>query len=298
MPVDDLRLQLELRLRGELLRDWCRQLAAADEQVEFDDGWCSGQRVIRFCTKIADALVGGWRETGDCWGLGRLALYEVEDSSDGVRLALRVSLKGMPAETRARIQELIDEGAGLSPDGCIATLRSWELAKGGCTANDAVDLLDAAWRTLVVPYERELVDELIEGDVKDEGDADAGAGVPESPSTPEDEQDDVLLTEGAERAVVSDRFERSKKARALCIAAHGTVCMVCGMDFGEMYGPEFAGTIDVHHRVPLSEIRKDYVVDPVRDLVPVCPNCHRALHSKPGGGVYTVEELRSLLRGH
>ena len=26
--------------------------------------------------------------------------------------------------------------------------------------------------------------------------------------------------------------------------------------------------IHVHHRVPLSEIREEYVVDPVRDLVP------------------------------
>ncbi|MGN1250926.1 MAG: hypothetical protein ACI4XW_12700 [Candidatus Spyradocola sp.] len=37
----------------------------------------------------------------------------------------------------------------------------------------------------------------------------------------------------------------------------------------------------------------EYVIDPVRDLVPVCPNCHRMLHSMPGG-VYSAEELKRL----
>ena len=29
------------------------------------------------------------------------------------------------------------------------------------------------------------------------------------------------------------------------------------------------------------------------DLIPVCPNCHTALHSKKGG-VYTIEELKKM----
>jgi 5-methylcytosine-specific restriction protein A len=49
----------------------------------------------------------------------------------------------------------------------------------------------------------------------------------------------------------------------------------------------------VHHIVPISEIGKEYIVDPIRDLVPVCPNCHMALHSKKDG-VYTIEELRAI----
>ena len=65
------------------------------------------------------------------------------------------------------------------------------------------------------------------------------------------------------------------------------------MDSGKTYGPEFKGKIEVHHIVPISEIGEDYVVDPVNDLVPVCPNCHTALHSKKGG-VYSVQELKQL----
>ena len=70
--------------------------------------------------------------------------------------------------------------------------------------------------------------------------------------------------------------------------------LICGIDFGKTYGPEFAGKIEVHHLVPISEIGEEYVVDPVRDLIPVCPNCHTALHSKEGG-VYTPDELRRIL---
>ena len=35
------------------------------------------------------------------------------------------------------------------------------------------------------------------------------------------------------------------------------------------------------------------IVSSAKDLVPVCPNCHTALHSKPGG-VYSVEELKAI----
>ena len=75
---------------------------------------------------------------------------------------------------------------------------------------------------------------------------------------------------------------------------------MCGFDFAKAYGEQFSGIIDVHHRVPLNEIRSDYVVDPVRDLIPLCPNCHCAIHSKPGGVAFTVEELilfRDIVKG-
>ena len=58
---------------------------------------------------------------------------------------------------------------------------------------------------------------------------------------------------------------------------------------------EFSGKIEVHHIKPISEIGEECVVDPVRDLVPVCPNCHMMLHSKKDG-VFTVEELKKLWR--
>ena len=103
------------------------------------------------------------------------------------------------------------------------------------------------------------------------------------------------LTEGAMTEVTLDRYERSRTAREACLAAHGTTCAICGFDFAKTYGPDFAGIIQVHHIVPLHERAGEHVVDPVRDLIPVCPNCHVALHSKPGG-TYFPDELRELMR--
>ena len=103
-----------------------------------------------------------------------------------------------------------------------------------------------------------------------------------------------LLVEGSRCAVELDRFERSREAREACIAAHGAVCSICGFDFGKAYGPRFSGIVQVHHIVPLSVVDTEHDVDPVTDLIPVCPNCHIALHSKPGG-VYTPGELRDIM---
>lgn len=102
------------------------------------------------------------------------------------------------------------------------------------------------------------------------------------------------FVEGSRCAVELDRFERSRGAREVCIAAHGAVCSICGFDFGKAYGPHFNGIIQVHHIVPLSVVDSERDVDPVVDLIPVCPNCHVALHSKPGG-VYMPQELRDIM---
>lgn len=102
------------------------------------------------------------------------------------------------------------------------------------------------------------------------------------------------FVEGSRCEVELDRFERSREAREACIAAHGAVCSICGFDFGKAYGPHFNGIVQVHHIVPLSVVDSEHDVDPVTDLIPVCPNCHVALHSKPGG-VYTPGELRDIM---
>jgi len=93
------------------------------------------------------------------------------------------------------------------------------------------------------------------------------------------------LTEGDVTAVFTTRYERNSQARAACLAHYGYNCKVCGMNFEDTYGPEFKDLIEVHHIVPLSEIGENYVVDPIKDLIPLCPNCHTAIHSKSG---YTI----------
>ena len=103
------------------------------------------------------------------------------------------------------------------------------------------------------------------------------------------------LREGSIQHKTGDMVERNPLARKLCLEHYGATCAVCGLNFGAVYGNEFAGIIDVHHIVPLGEQKGDHYVDPITDMIPLCPNCHRMIHKKEGG-TYLPEELRELIR--
>ena len=95
--------------------------------------------------------------------------------------------------------------------------------------------------------------------------------------------------EGIKKQVTVNAYERNFKARAKCIEHHGLDCKVCGFNFVQAYGDIGKNYIHVHHVKPLSDIKESYQVDPVTDLVPVCPNCHAMLHRK--NPAYTILDL-------
>ena len=99
--------------------------------------------------------------------------------------------------------------------------------------------------------------------------------------------------EGAVTQTVVNRYERDPRARKKCIAEYGPVCQVCSMDFERTYGAVGEGFIHVHHIKQISEIGEEYEVDPLTDLVPVCPNCHAMLHKRKPP--FSVDELREML---
>lgn len=101
------------------------------------------------------------------------------------------------------------------------------------------------------------------------------------------------FVEGAARQVLVNRYERDPGARRACIIHYGPACVVCGFNFAAVYGPLAEGFIHVHHLKSLAEIGAEYVVDPVADLRPVCPNCHAVIHL--GGITRSVDEVRLLL---
>jgi 5-methylcytosine-specific restriction protein A len=109
------------------------------------------------------------------------------------------------------------------------------------------------------------------------------------------ERESAELTEGAMVRISVNRYERNRKAKNKCIEHYGSSCCICGFDFGKRYGPIGDGRIHVHHLVPLTNIQKEYVIDPIKDLRPVCPNCHLIIHSKKEP--FTIEELKEMLRG-
>lgn len=97
---------------------------------------------------------------------------------------------------------------------------------------------------------------------------------------PEEISGDSTYSEGAAKKILVNAYERSDEAVSDCKAHYGTVCIVCGFDFCKVYGELGRGYIHVHHLIQLADIAKDYKVDPVKDLRPVCPNCHSMLHQR------------------
>lgn len=105
------------------------------------------------------------------------------------------------------------------------------------------------------------------------------------------------LPEGAKMRVEINKYERNPFNRSACLSFHGVRCVVCNFSFEDVYGPTGIGFIHVHHATPVSEIGENYVIDPVRDLVPVCPNCHAMLHkSKPPLSIELLKEIMSKQR--
>tara|TARA_R110002072_G_scaffold247825_1_gene406957 strand:- start:2248 stop:2874 length:627 start_codon:yes stop_codon:yes gene_type:complete len=110
---------------------------------------------------------------------------------------------------------------------------------------------------------------------------------------PEEVEASESHTEGAITQAVVNRYERDPRARAKCIKEYGPVCQVCSINFEKKYGAIGEGFIHVHHIKQLSDIGKEYEVDPVSDLVPVCPNCHAMLHKRRSP--FSVSELKKML---
>ena len=107
---------------------------------------------------------------------------------------------------------------------------------------------------------------------------------------------DGNVIEGASKRVSVLRYETDPRARASCIAAHGTTCQVCGIEFGAVYGDFADGYIHVHHKTPVHQAAAhgEYELVPEKDLIPVCPNCHAMLHRHPDKPC-SVKELRRLI---
>lgn len=118
------------------------------------------------------------------------------------------------------------------------------------------------------------------------------------PSTPcslgcDEEVTPAIHSEGGRIAVLMNRFERDHSAREACIKHYGLCCSVCGMSFGERYGEAMKDFIHVHHLMPLSQIGVNYEVDPIKDLRPICPNCHAVIHRRESP--LSIEQVRALL---
>ncbi|RZJ92659.1 MAG: hypothetical protein EOO20_00995 [Chryseobacterium sp.] len=98
--------------------------------------------------------------------------------------------------------------------------------------------------------------------------------------------------EGQDSLKISRHYERSSANRSLCLAFHGYQCKACGINMKKQYNTLAEDFIQVHHIIPVSE-SGTRTFDPIKDLVPLCPNCHSVAHLK--NPPYTVAEIKSML---
>jgi predicted HNH restriction endonuclease len=101
--------------------------------------------------------------------------------------------------------------------------------------------------------------------------------------------------EGAMLEVSMTRRERCGEARDACLSHYGFVCQACDGNLKASYVGLSKELIHVHHESPLGDSVGERDVDPIRDLKPVCPNCHVVIHSQtPHFEVNEVRVMRGL----
>jgi 5-methylcytosine-specific restriction protein A len=104
----------------------------------------------------------------------------------------------------------------------------------------------------------------------------------------------VGFLEGKSKTIIVNAYERNTKARKVCVKFYGLNCQVCDYNFEKRFGKIGEDFIHVHHIKEISSIGKEYKIDPIKDLIPVCPNCHSMLHKK--NPAYTISELKNIMK--
>ena len=101
------------------------------------------------------------------------------------------------------------------------------------------------------------------------------------------------LAEGKPRSILCTKYERRAKLRKICLTHFGYTCRGCLTSMADTYGPIASEMIHVHHLNPVATTG-ECLVDPIRDLCPLCPNCHAVVHLQDPP--LTIDELQALLK--
>jgi 5-methylcytosine-specific restriction enzyme A len=114
-----------------------------------------------------------------------------------------------------------------------------------------------------------------------------------NPFIPTDNETQKTYTEGAPNQVFVTKYERNPFARKKCLDHYGFLCSVCGFNFETTYGQIGKDFIHVHHLTQVATIGKIYEIDPIKDLRPVCPNCHSIIHKRKKA--FSIDEMKEFI---
>ncbi len=101
--------------------------------------------------------------------------------------------------------------------------------------------------------------------------------------------------EGNKKQRFTNYYERKPALRAAAIEIHGTTCMACSFNFEKFYFARGKDFIEVHHTKLVSELGDNTKVDPDKDLIVLCSNCHRMIHRKKDD-VLSLNGLISIIK--
>lgn len=262
--------QITQKLIGNIIIDLCQN----NKSIVFKKAWCSKERIIRFTSDYLDSIFGVTRLNKGNWSNGRRMMYEIHNEIDDFYIQCALDYSNILSKQNEIFMMIIDKFQGYFEDD-FYIIKKWNYKKASLNSEKIQHLLDNFFKEELAIFENEFINHINRVDQVN------------------DNYDDEL-TEGKIIELYTQKYERNKVARLKCLQHYGYKCSICGFDYSKTYGKDFANIIEVHHIKPLSEIKSDYVVDPIKDLIPLCPNCHRAIHSNKDR-VFKPEELAKII---
>lgn len=273
------------KLIGQVLIEWCLQKQEENAHIHFKKSLCSGVQKIRFTSDNINAVFPKNEQKS-----GYTLCYEILNVNENLFITVTLDKRYVVGkQIQKQYEQLITSMDVAVAEGDLITLAAWSVFYEADNLSQIQSGLDRIFDSEISFFEKNLYAWL-----KDHTRKIKALSYFEQETMSEQGAIEEISVEGAMKNVLTNRYERNSWARDRCLAYYGTACTICGFDFGEVYGPEFTDKIEVHHRKPLNEIKQAYVVNPIEDLIPVCPNCHLVLHSK-SDGVYTIEEIKAKL---
>ncbi len=96
--------------------------------------------------------------------------------------------------------------------------------------------------------------------------------------------------EGFKTEIVRETNYRNRELIYKAKLELGTTCFICSFNFEEKYGLHGKGFVEMHHLIPISEGKR---ISKIKDLVPVCSNCHRMLHK--GNITFNIDDIKRMI---
>lgn len=245
---------------------------AKTNEVFFETAYVSSYKKFRFTTPVINQIFGLLNNKKGFWKNGISILYEIENNKDLITCKLLTSNVDYNDERKF---DLFLKSNAVKNEGDLILIKSWTIYTPNSEIKDLNKKIEYFYNTDLKNFEKELQKWINNNDylIYD---------------------DNYELIEGAIKNISTNKYERNREARQKCIDYYGSSCKICGFDFGQFYGSDLEGKIEVHHIKPISEIGENYIVDPINDLIPVCPNCHLVLHSNKNK-VYSPEEVNKMI---